>query len=824
VFLFYIIPNNYNISVVLLIGFAVVILGFYLFINLNHSKKNSYLFQIKICSENLIKILLILIMSITLLIPPISKSKAIIIWDDVGILNYLRAISFLIGCSFLPGGNLYNIFFHKDNLHEQLKVEPFFLKITVYPLLSFSFIGISVLILDQIGIFRDLFAIFLFIFILGLFILDLIIQQIRDNKIEIKSKSIGISRYTFIILIISLGVLLISLGIHFGIHYLIPGDAWVGLAPANYIGTSNSSPIEWGRTWSYYPIFWSYISFGLSVMCGLPFVNTNALLAPFSYLYVTSLYLMVKIILSNYKEKYAVLSTILITISSNLFYSFMTGDYGHGGTSDINFVCEFYFIYKSYSYLLFLNALTFFVIITKIQQSKEINDNYLKNLKIKLSFLVAFFLVISYMLYLIPILIGIIFIFLYCLFSEKKKQDFKIFSNLTVYITLLFFSFDVLMEFYLSSSLYYILPWFVNIPIISQVFNVIPSYILIYSLLGIMVMMSILIQRIFSKDIYKKNKNIFEFKINSKMLFRYCLITFLVLFIIEMINITLEILLDDFSLINKIIFFYYLDNIFLRLGFIGLLSVLLSYFTFKMDRKLFQRLFSWIFVLTSLASILIAFYSLQNLTLTLNAIDKRDRLFMIFWFKRVWTYSIFPLGILAAIGLFRITKLILNHPKYQKIFKSNNRKLIIKLSSFSLLVFLAYSNLIFIGIWSGNINNRPKDEEIELLNWMSKNVPPDSKILMEKDYVLRVGIFSMVNGRYYFIEDYFDRDNNITENIEVIEDLKDEDMEYMLISEDFLYGSSNRSKFIRHYLRPNFYNETEHETNHYRLYYAPYFD
>ena len=107
---------------------------------------------------------------------------------------------------------------------------------------------------------------------------------------------------------------------------------------------------------------------------------------------------------------------------------------------------------------------------------------------------------------------------------------------------------------------------------------------------------------------------------------------------------------------------------------------------------------------------------------------------------------------------------------------------------------------------------------------MSENIEEDSNILIEEDYIIRVGIFSMVNGRYFFINDYFKSDYNQTENIEKIEDLKEEDIEYLLIHKDFLYANSNRSRFIRNYLRPYFYNESEYETEHYRLYFAPFFD
>ena len=84
----------------------------------------------------------------------------------------------------------------------------------------------------------------------------------------------------------------------------------------------------------------------------------------------------------------------------------------------------------------------------------------------------------------------------------------------------------------------------------------------------------------------------------------------------------------------------------------------------------------------------------------------------------------------------------------------------------------------------------------------------------------------MVNGHYYFINDIFEKNVNYTENVEKIDDLKDDDIEYLLVSEDYLEesDSSDRVHFVKNYLIPNFYNETEHETDDYRLYYAPYFD
>jgi hypothetical protein len=368
-------------------------------------------------------------MSIAIFISPISSPKTIIVWDKVSIFHFIRAFIFLIGCAFLPGANLYNIIFFKNNLHERFKVQHFILKITIYPLFSFAFIGLAVLVLDQLGLVRNIFVIILFSLILGLCLLDLIIQKFREKKIRINSGFISLSKYNIIILIISVGVSLISIGIHFGNLYLIPGDSWVSLAPNNYIGYSNTSPIEWGKINTYYPIFWSYISFGLSILCGLPYFNTNALLAIFCYLYITSVYLMMKAILFNYKEKYITFSTILISITSNLFY--FKYDYGHGGLPAITFVCEFYFIYKSYAYILFIVAIAFFIFLSKTSNNEDADDNELKEIKdSKFLILIAFFLTISFMLYMLPLLMGIVFIFLYCIFSDKKKTKFSFFITI----------------------------------------------------------------------------------------------------------------------------------------------------------------------------------------------------------------------------------------------------------------------------------------------------------------------------------------------------------------------------------------------------------
>jgi hypothetical protein len=418
-------------------------------------------------------------MSIALVIPPIANRETIIIWDKIELLNMVRAIIFIVGIGFLPGANLYSLFLHKNKLFEKFGVESFFLKITLYPLFSFSFVGISVLILDQIGLARIFFEIALFLEVLTLFILDLIAQKLKKNFNFFKPQLINISVYSLIILIISLGIILIATGIQIGILYLIPGDSWIGLAPTNYIGSSKGSPIEWGRMWSHYPIFWSYISFGLSILCGLPYFNTNALLTPFCYLFITSVYLMMRAILYKLKQSYACFSTILISVFSTLFY--ISRDYKNGDAPGFIFDGEFLFFYKSLSYILLFISIALFIINSEVKKENDpqINLKYIFRAH-RFIILGGLFLVLSFMLYMITLIMGFIIILLYLIFSHDKIKIFKFILQTLFYFNIFFISFDIIMNFYLSESALWSLNWFFNIKILSLITGVIPQYLLLY--------------------------------------------------------------------------------------------------------------------------------------------------------------------------------------------------------------------------------------------------------------------------------------------------------------------------------------------------------
>ena len=268
--------NGYRLSLFLLFGFAILFITFLIFINISQEDKSLTLFEKKGISEELIKIIIIVLMIVAFFIPSVEESSTIMLWENIEFLNYFRAIIFLIGCAYLPGANLYNLFFHKSVLHEKFKVEPYFLKLSLYPLMSFSFLGICVLILDQFGFNRIQIKYILFILILILFFSDFFIGKTRPINQQLNRNKGSISKHTLIILILAIGVATISIGFQLSWSYLISGDPWDSIKFAKYIGDSEINPIFIYT----YPNFWGYISFSLSALSGLPLININSFLAP----------------------------------------------------------------------------------------------------------------------------------------------------------------------------------------------------------------------------------------------------------------------------------------------------------------------------------------------------------------------------------------------------------------------------------------------------------------------------------------------------------------------------------------------------------------
>ncbi len=800
-----------QVSIILLFGFVLIISVIFIFINSDKKRGNYELFHFKFLSENSIKFFLLLFLSISLFIPTISSSTSIMLWEELNFLNYLKAIFAIITLVYLPGASIYKIFLPKDSLPEKLNVEPFFLKIALYPLMSLGFLGISTLIFDQIGLLKLQIEISLFVSILILFLIDVTIQRIRSKPISNRHSDIKVSKYTIIILLLAIAVSLVSIGFQVGLGYVSSGDPWDGIKHANHIGDHNLSPIYINR----YPNFWGYVTFSLSKLSGLPFININTLLAPLSYLFITSVYLFMKSILFNYKTKYATLSTILVSIFSGILINPLV--------SQLIFSNEYNFIYKSYSYNLLFISLAFFFILFRNNSSKS---SYTviswKKIEIRIMILVAILLVISFMTYMIPLLVGITFTLIICIFSGKCRefQNFNRYILFTFFIFIFFVFFDLIQNFYLSSIIINWFSRFFKYELFLNIFEIIPAPMVIYSIFALFITIIYIIKIVFFRNIHDKNTFKESYNGSQLLIFKICLLIFSAFLFIEFFFIFLEFIINQ-KIRNQNLFFIFLDKFYLNIGIIGIIGVYLSYYCYKREKKMFHIILAWIFISFILAAIPVLLERLIN-TASISNINLEEKVFISeYWFNRLWIYSIPSFSILFSIGLFEIAKKKTN---FRFIEKRKFKVFLIKNLSLISVLYLSFSGIILTGVLNGSKNYRYTDTQIKTLEWISENIPIYSGALVGDNFFMGVGVNSITFVRSYLFYDIFDKDFNNTKCIEQIEYLKNETIQYIVASKFFISYYLNKSDFTNNILIPSFYNLTIYQSGDLSIHYAPYFD
>ncbi|MHA1284445.1 MAG: hypothetical protein ACTSQP_18245 [Promethearchaeota archaeon] len=578
-------------------------------------------------------------MYIMLIIPPVLSTTTIIPWNQVNTLNYFRAFIFLIGLAYLPGSCIYNIFFYKDNIYETLKVNSYIFKITLYPLISFNFLGISVLILDQIGFIREMFPFFLFLIIIGLFLVDLIISTKRKKKLSFNFNIIKISKSNLLIFIFLIGFFFLSFGIQCSVQYLYVGDAWAATKSAFYIGRLNITFYEDTNYYHYYPFFWGYISFGLSVMSGLPYININTILIPFCYIYITSTYILIKTILEQFQEKYILLSTLFVLILQNYFYIF-------------------FLLYKAYSWSLLYICLAIFIGIIKRNENKiSLNKDgkYLIKIKeFKMFILGVLFLIIGYMTYVYPLIIGPIFLFFYCFFSDKRKRPyfFKYFAYFVFLQISIFIFFDLLINFHLSRMFIKLFLGFFKIKLIESIFDLTLVPIMIY-ILSFAALLSILFFTYLFFKISKKDIKIrFKFK-NSKMVWFLFLILILMFFFIIVISVFINFFLFD-NYFNENYIFSYSDIIIICFGFVWFVLSFLVFYFLKKKKKIFYLSLLCIEI-SILVALFINFYEwITTFPISFEDVSKINPKYFYYWFSKISIY------LCPLTGIFSSFFLILN--------------------------------------------------------------------------------------------------------------------------------------------------------------------
>ena len=206
-----------------------------------------------------------------------------------------------------------------------------------------------------------------------------------------------------------------------------------------------------------------------------------------------------KALLQRFKIKYAVLSTLFISIFSGIQINPLI--------SQLIFVGEFYFIYKSYSYFLFFVGIALFLtIIDNKNYNNSETGSLMRKKDLKIITLASLLLIISYMTYMFPLLMAGIFLFFYCLFSSTnyKIKNFKKFLHLLLFISLFFTLFDFLMNFYLSYILFDRLSLIFRFDFLGNIIETLSPPLFTYSLILILNFLIFMLNKVFLKI----NKNI----------------------------------------------------------------------------------------------------------------------------------------------------------------------------------------------------------------------------------------------------------------------------------------------------------------------------
>jgi len=744
----YLTPNYYQSSFLIYSGFFLLIFCLLLIPIIKPIKKRN-LVEVNLISEKWIKLLLIIIMSIIIFIPRVSFSSSIISWNEINILNYLRSIIFIIISSYIPGSCIYNIIFRHNDVLQNININKVILKITIYPLISFSILGILILLLDLIG-FNDPnhFLIVLYFIFISLYIIDLNVSDIKNKECsDFKVKYVLINDFAFIILICSLGISLISFAVFLEQGYPLTGDEWNLTGYSIYIEKGNLYDII--REIDYlYPCFWPFIVYGISVLTGLPIINSSAILFPFCYLYLTSTYILMRALLIKMDKIYAILSTILFSISAPLLCC--GNDLSILTKANIFVVGVIYFNYKGFAYYLLFTALALIILSTITK--KEFNRNTLKKkYDVRLLFIGTFLLFISYLIYLLPLMIGLIFIILFILFSKNKNQNFILIKKFMIILTAFMFIFDILFSFNLSYLFIYRFESYLIRPIIDtgiydSDYRLILYIITTYSILGSL----ILIFHYLSKSTLSIDKLKKQLRTQNKNSIKKLLYFILLIFALVFIRFFFLLLnLNNINLQDEFIFIHMIDIILINIGIVGFVGIMLAYYCYMKDAYLFKFLSFSILVFSILSLSGFFFELISNPLGIISQINNEKLIQMYNWFDRNWFYLMIPLSILGSIGL-------IDFYKYSKEYIVSMKKVLcIKSIINYLFIYLSLTNLIITSSFYLH-SNKLSNSEAQIMGWVSENLPDNSNLLLPYIYPLYQGIHKVSTINTYSVDQVID--------------------------------------------------------------------
>ena len=785
--------GNSKTTLLPLLGFFLVAFTLFLFFYMSEKKKLSNEIELKVPSEKVIKSIFFIALLLFFFFPPTKEIKMLDLWEHINILNIILSLISLLILSYLPGACLYNIISSKISLFKEDLLSRKIVNITIYPLISFGFLGTITLVLDQFNLGFHLIRLFILIIIALLFTIDFVLTYLREKEISFKSHitTLKLKHTELIIFFLAFSISIITIGIQCNLKYTVSGDPWDSIKFAKFIGDLDLNPLIWA-----YPNFWGYISFGLSSLSCLPLINMNTLLAPFSYLFITGSYIFFRVILRNFKREYAILSTSLLSIFSGFFSIEF---------SSLIFIGEYFFIYKSYGYILFSISFAFFIHFIN-SKNKDHKNRISKRTIFNLLF-IAVLIVWGFITYIYPLIFFIIlaFIYIYC-GNKNRSKDFKFLYWLLILIFFIIFLYDLIMNFYLSDIIFKRFLTFFYF--LEGIFNYIPPILLIYG--GYILIITI----IFCFSTYFSTKKVKE-KNRDKIYtyFYIILISFFIIFlIIELVFLFNDIFLSKIDSSNYSVLLHYLEYFYENIGYIGIIGFLLSYICLKKDKSLFIKLITIILITLFIAFI---YFDLKFIfEFPIKPIDlPANYNKMYYWFRRTYYYSIPSLCIFASIGIIEIHKKI----RAWEIFEKFKTIKILSKNIFLLsLIIFSFSGVIKTALDHGNAKFRYSDAQINTLAWCSENLPVEANILVYDNFFMwagmdSVGFFNPSNFQWI----YYGND---------IDYLKSHDIKFLILNLQLRYFFPDQILYVNNTLIPQFYNKTLYNSGDLSVYYAPYFD
>ena len=681
-------------------------------------------------------------MMCTFFIPPVTFSEMAIDWSQISVLNYIRSIVFVIGCAFVPGSSIFRLLFPNSTIHEKLKIEPFFLKLVLYPLISFTFLGSISLIIDQLGVMREFFSLILFLTIIILHFTK-IVKVKKDFKIKhIFNKSeVKISRNTLFVLFLTIAVILIALGIHLHTKYLVGIDGYTAISSSRFIGLPD---IQITDSLSIYTIYWGYIAFSLSALSGIPAINIMALYFFFVYLFIASIYLFFKAFLSDLSNKYAILATIFATIFSNLFYIY-DSNLPFARISLFTYDGIFNFRYKGFAVILTIMSMTLFIV-----TFRKLNLKNLKRFRFTedwfILFVSAFFLIQSFMIYFLPIIPALSLIFVLMLVLANKREQFKSYFYFSAFFIGFFIFFDLIFNFFFSNETLELGGFFfgelIKFKISNPVLKFSITILSLICLLAIIPVVAICFKRLFSSC----TKLNLKYKFKPKVIFRIVILSYTVLLI-------LEILLNLIRTFRSLSYFTFILHLFyFNLGFTGILGFYLSYLYYKKNKQIFYTTIIWFICLFLVSVVPLIVNWLFYPFLSPLELPAKSFYRISYWFSRTWYYSIIPISILASIGLIKLTKFL--SLKFPIIERKKSINLSLKLMSLSFFVVFIFSNSIIPGMQFNNETYKTiNDEEVQVIGWIAENLPSNSNMLVDREQINKILKPTTTNRPYLINEE-----------------------------------------------------------------------